>query len=1356
MDREKALNYFLDLIQKKFNSNPNEAVVQTQLAKIANHKVESNGLNRMGAMEQFKIQFDPATFTLSKTAPAIQAKFPELTSHWNENTIAFINTLGQNVKQLKLDKLKAEQELNGANERIGKLSADLEQKYVANKDGLSAKIASLESTLADLTKTNELQATNIRDVLAKNQTLIKQMSGNEDTIKKLSAEVTQKDSENAELKSEKDEFKKQMHDLQKMLDECNKIASDNKTEIDDLNVKLSAQFLANSIKDSQLKTKETVENDNLVLKDALSEKNLELQKMRDEIDNSSKDIETQYRMEKMKMQIVFDAQKSLMEKQQEYKIAQMTEEITKNSSSSNADLVKQIQELKAALAEALKATQQYEEEKGAFDREKQQCEEEKDAFDEEKQQCETEKSALDQENQQCESEKNALNQTIEQNNKKIFEIEKQIASLTFEQTQLKHTNDEQSLNHEKKLFQLKKKMEEEMEQLQIENNELYKRLDELQDELGTLKETYEKATQDLKTAHETEREKLILKQTEEIAKSAEKEEQVNMKYEIDACLINNSIASLGWNNWENAKTYFLDRYVNVDEIEGLKEITGLQFQIDAISKSGTLDELMSSFGMLKPMFTSSSSSISSVEPDCMKNLADLIIKFLRSQKEIEDLKKETENTRVEAEKIRTEAESAKQQHDLMVQQNDEIVLKLTALEDKIQATQGQNLDLSNEKAELQQQINDLQKQMIEQNNELSAEQKEEMKALLETVNTANVTIDQLKSELDKIKDELADKETHINMSIRNNDLVQIQKQELEADLKKHLSEIQKLKLEMDTLTETAEQQSTENYRAKINNEKLAHELTEAAIDNKELTQKLDSEKTRYEEMVNEAVKEIGDMEKEVGDMEKEVNKLQNDFENSQAKLEKKQREFNKTQTTLASTKEELATKQSVLEKTQGELEKTQGELEKTQGELEETQGELEKTQGELEETQSELATNQSVLESTKDSLEKTQSELDAKKQELEANKSVLLIIQNQLSTLSQTHEQIKKELEALKLAIDRQKQEHDRAIQIAKDEYDREKALIESQKTTVETQLQELIEEKTQLEAQLKAATDANSKCVIDLAAIQLTKDDLINKLKEKLSNIYKQQIIDRANYTLRGMNYKPPPPIKTISLNKSNRAGNDLLKLFGGSGITMKGGAIINFSYDDGNDPTQQIDINNIKFLTKDEIAEIESKIKLLKDEIAALKSQPNNTSVTTSHNLKLLIQKLLITKAAHAQNYKDLLFEKIANGVNKQIIGVQMPAIEKLKTANQDLDAANKDLEKERGDLETKCADLKTKNVELEKDLVDAKNTSTVSSGTTAAVTAAKTSLGSGSSSVSSNSGMYKDKNVIYYKTSPPIATA
>jgi chromosome segregation ATPase len=1317
MDREKALGFFLNLIQQKFNSNPNEAVVQTQLAKIANHKVESNGLNRMGAMEQFKIQFDPATFTLSKTAPAIQAKFPELTSHWNENTITFINTLGQNIKQLKLDKLKAEQDLNGANERIGKLNAELAQKYAANKDALSAKIASLESTLADLTKTNALQATNIRDMLAKNQTLIKQMSGNEDTIKKLSEEVTQKNSMNAELKSEIDS---QNADVNAKFEEYRRLLDENKKQMEEMSDKLSAQFLANSIKERELETKKSVENDNHVLKDTLSEKESALDKMRDEIANSSKDIETQYRMEKMKMQIVFDAQKSLMEKQQEYKIAQMTEEITKNSSSSNADLVKQIQELKAALAEALKATQQYEEEKGAFDREKQQCEEEKDDLEEENKRCKEEKIILDQEKQQCESEKNALKQTIEQNNNKILEIEKEIASLTFEQTRLKHAKDEQKQNIEKKRFNLEGeilKLKEEMEQLQIENNELYKRLDELQDELGTLKETYEKATQDLKTAHETEREKLILKQTEEIAKSAEKEKQVNMKYEIDACLINNSIASLGWNNWENAKTYFLDRYVNVDEIEGLKEITGLQFQIDAISKSGTLDDLIQSFGMLKPMFTSSSSSISSVEPDCMKNLVDLIIKFLRSQKEIEDLKKETENTRVEAEKIRTEAESAKQQHEIMVQQNDEIVLKLTALEDKIQATQGQNMDLSAEKAELQQQINDLQKQMIEQNNVLSADQKEEMKALLETVNIANVTIDQLKSELDQIKDELESSEYHKILSIGTNELLQNKKQELEADLKTHLSEIQKLKLEMDTLTETAEQQSTENHRAKIVNLTLAHELTKAANDNKELTQKLDSEKTRYEEMVNEAVKEIGDM-------EKEVNKLKNDFENSQAKLEAKQREFNKTQTTLESTQNDLEATQSVLESTQGEL-----------------------------------AATQSVLEKTKSDLSAKQRELDSKKQVLTETQGNLRQIENQLSLLTLEHAEIKKQLEALKGVIQKQKQEHDRAIQRAKDEYEREKAQINAQKTSAETDLQKLIAEKAQLEAQLKAATDANSKCESDLTAIQQAKDVLINKL----SAIYKQQIIDRANYTLNRMNYKPTPttPIKTISLNKSNRAGQDLIDMFGGSGLTMKGGTIINFSYDDEDDPSQKIDINNIKFLTNAEITEIKNKIQTLKDEIAALKSKP----VTSSPNLKLLIQKLLITKAAHAQNYKDLLFEKIANGVNKQIIGVQMPAIEKLKTANEDLDAVNKVLNEEREDLETKCADLETankdletKNSKLEKDLVDAKNTATVSSGTTAAITAAKTSLGSGSSSSSSssNSSMFMDKNVIYYKTSPPIATA
>ena len=1261
MDREKALGFFLNLIQQKFNSNPNEAVVQTQLAKIANHKVESNGLNRMGAMEQFKIQFNPATFTLSQTQVP-QQEFPELTLNWSRGTIEFINELAKTGRESANAKSAIEKQFNDANAKIQQLNAELAQKYAANKDALSAKIASLESTLADLTKTNELQATNIRDVLAENQTLIKQMSANDTRLKQMVVEATQKDSMNTQLKLENEQLDSQYKDLSKQLVQYTQLLDEHEKQMNDLNTQLSEEVSAKSTIQRELETKKLVESDNIELKDILSKRDAELQKMHGEIDsirNSSKDVENQYRMEKTKMQIVFEAQKSLMEKQQEYKIQQITDEITQNSSSSNADLVKQIQELKAdfekekaALAEA---TQRAE----VLKQTNKQCEEEKDGLDQTNKRCEEEKSSLDQENQQCESDKNLLKQTIEENNKKILEIEKQIALLKMNNTQLKQTNAEQSLNHAKKLF----KLEGEMEQLQIENNELYKRLDELQDELGTLKETYEKATQDLKTAHETEREKLILKQTEEIAKSADREKQVNMKYEIDACLINNSIASLGWNNWENAKTYFLDRYKNVNEIEGLKEITGLQLQIDAISKSETLDDLIQSFGM----FTISSSSISSVEPDCMKNLVDLIIKFLRSQKEIEDLKKETENTRVEAEKIRTEVDLAKQKHDLMVQQNDEIVLKLTALEDKIQTTQGQNMDLSTEKAELQQQINDLKKQMIDQNNVLTADQKDQMKALLETVETANVTNEQLKSELDQIKDELESSEYHKILSIRTNNLVETQKQQLEADLKTHLAEIQKLKLEMDALQNTAEKQSAENHRAKLNNQQLAQHLTKAANDNKVLSEQLELEQTQYEEMVNKATTEIEDLEKQYND--------------------------------------------------------------------------------------------------NKEELDSTQSVLEAKKQELAETQGNLTQITNQLSQLIQTHEQIKRDLEALKVANETQKQEHAQAIQRAKDEYETQRALIEAQKTT-ETDLKKLIAEKAQLESRLQEAITKNLKCDRDLNAIlqQLpVKDDLIQKLQQKLSNIYKQQIIDRANYTLHTMNYKAPtyvaPQITSsgqsgqyININKNNRAGKKILDLFGGSGLTMKGGTIINFSYDDEDDP---IDTNDIKFLTNEENEKIINGIIKLKDQIADLEK-------TSSSNLKLLIQKLLITKVAHAQNFKALLFEKIANGINKQIIAEQAPAIERLrdqidrdtdamKTGTKNIEDLNKTItenEKQIEDLNETITENDRRIEELETKIKDhekeATNKTNISEKLNKALKTANLNL-------KNSSAMFKDNNVFYYKTRP-----
>ena len=285
--------------------------------------------------------------------------------------------------------------------------------------------------------------------------------------------------------------------------------------------------------------------------------------------------------------------------------------------------------------------------------------------------------------------------------------------------------------------------------------------------------------------------------------------------------------------------------------------------------------------------------------------------------------------------------------------------------------------------------------------------------------------------------------------------------------------------------------------------------------------------------------------------------------------------------------------------------------------------------------------------------------------------------------------------------------------------------------------------EKAELIIELTKTKTALDQLKQDLELIQQNppKDELINKLKQKLGNMFKQRIVDETNKRLNQFIPRKPAlitsSIKQITLTTESRGKiNDILNLFGGSKLNMKGGGKIFFTYDDANDALATItDVTKIKIFTTDEIDTLMAKIKEMKTQL---------TTQGSSDNANLLMKELILTKTAHAQNFKSMLFEKIANGVNKKIIETQAPAIEQLKQQKADLETANKDLE--------------TKQADLLKQLTVAKNTATVSSGTTAAVTAAKTSLGSGSgsSSSSSNSSMFMDKNVIYYKMSPPIATA
>ena len=137
MNRDAAINFFRGLIQKKFNTNPDELIVKQQLQNFAKYKAESEESNkkRIEAIGQFKIQFAPATFKLEQTMVE-KSKFPNLNLNWSENTIDFISKLAETSR-------KCDQEKKEAESRVKILEDQLTQKYDANADSQSKEIMEL-------------------------------------------------------------------------------------------------------------------------------------------------------------------------------------------------------------------------------------------------------------------------------------------------------------------------------------------------------------------------------------------------------------------------------------------------------------------------------------------------------------------------------------------------------------------------------------------------------------------------------------------------------------------------------------------------------------------------------------------------------------------------------------------------------------------------------------------------------------------------------------------------------------------------------------------------------------------------------------------------------------------------------------------------------------------------------------------------------------------------------------------------------------------------------------------------------------------------------------------------------------
>lgn len=1175
-----------------------------------------------------------------------QTEFPNMENYWGQNTVSFISTLVADREKFRTE-----------NERVMKLLAD----KTLNDGGQTEKLASLT---ADLAKFQDFE----KKFVAEQKTVAQQV----EQIKSLtSTNATM----NVELEKRQTDLEKYKTDLQKsqrdfennaqLLVQC-------KTDLDEL-------IQMNKNLETNLNKLKTVESDNALLTTTIKEQSAKIKDLEEDLTHTQEavnEMDMEYKTNEKKIQIVLGAQMELMKKQ-----------YAENSNSSNAKLLSQIEEAK----------QRHNEEQSAL---------QKSIAD-----CETAKQNL-------EITIAANKKTIDDNNAKISEITDNIALLTTslkEQTRENETLTEsltEQTNENEKLkqslidqkndceMQKNKMLEMEAEMNLLNNvNESLKKVNakmvetiSLSEQLtaiktndnAILKQRYESSTTEIEKLknERVDISSTIEKQKLEIEEARLKDAAMQAEFEITNCLIDNSIASLTWNGWNDAKSYFVDKYGNSTDTN----IEQFKPQISQVAKSTELSEIMSAFGLLKTALTSSSSS-SSIEPRCMENLVEIVIKFLQAEDARDTLQKRYDSvpTDEKGNKVTQEyLDNKKAELQSLFDEHANLSKKCQDLEDKIAATQGENIDLNKEKRELNAEIERLNQRLLEKLDNLDAEAKKQMEDLasanqqLKLVNAdlttekqeSNRTIAQMTAELVQIKSALDASQATVAKHLETISQINKENEQLAASVAAHLANIQLLQDEFNTkVLENARltQNDTDN---KSEIAKLAQQVADALEENRELETKLQTAIDADEVIIDGM-------------------NLQN------AAIVEENAKLNKDIADLKQAKE--------------------GEIEAKERDIAAKEGEIVALTTELEETKRKIATKEGI---TEDNLAKTEASLAEKERELAENKANLAKTQASLATntdnltqLQKSHEQLRDQLEKLRQTNVTQQTEHARAIQEAKTKYDN--AIRDAQ-----AQVQAKTDTDAQAQVQLKAELEQLKK---DLEAIynelqsELGKDEIIAKLQEKLSAIYKQQIIAKANADLARLNYVKPTYAAptTTKLTKANFDGaKKLLDLFDGSRITMKGGAIINFAYDDVDNSLQNIDVNDIKIFTNAQVDEIANKIQTLKAKISALES---NTA--SSDKLKLLMQELILTKAAHAQNFKDLLFEKIANGINKQIIATQAPAIEQLKTEN-----------------------------------IALRNTATVSSGTTAAVKSAKTSLSSGNN----NSSMFMDKNVIYYKMPQPIATA
>lgn len=588
-------------------------------------------------------------------------------------------------------------EKTGENERLQGQIADIKTKIIESEniiETIRKENAGLKTQLENEIKTNVKLIKNNEELKTKQneieQLMVKIKGDNEQITQENNSQKSQIDSQTTQITNLRDDFRKQndetimekakmkiMQDAEKSLmtqqfkqkldqaiadltknkdsssAELTKQISDLQQQISDLNAKIK------SCEEDLAKSKEEKDNIN-------TDRQQQIEKCREDLEkcNTEKmDLQQQNAL----LNTTMDETHALCEEAKRVCATQTQENIKLQANNallnaSNDELLTQLQlahkhceeakqacEIRVAENDALrtqiaKYTSENDALRTQLDEARNLCDQAKQMCDLGLAECNRQKAELEEKNRDCEEAKQALMElikkleaTVEENNKRITTINKTIEDANAKITELTHTNAEGTAVLEQKIVDLGEEKSR-IEQLNAVLNTHIDALKEvnanLQTQLDNLQKTYESATTELEMAKASNAdiESLVEIQKKQIAVSAEKEKQVEKQFMIDKCFIDNSMESLNWQRWEDARNFFMDKYGET----GKKYVT--EVDINAIRDADTLEYCLQNFRLLNGVLLTKLQETDnlSVEPACMQNLVSIIIKYLESQKQIEE------------------------------------------------------------------------------------------------------------------------------------------------------------------------------------------------------------------------------------------------------------------------------------------------------------------------------------------------------------------------------------------------------------------------------------------------------------------------------------------------------------------------------------------------------------------------------------------------------------------------------------------------------------------------------------------------------------------------------------------------